>query len=259
MREGSRAGASKPRQRAAARVAPFRDTPGASARGLPEPEGQAIDGGRLPGAAPLGRRSAIAIARAPHDQADRGRPRAAQAPLDLAFEPVADHRRRHEGEQDHDGTTARRTAEARRAITRRCPIRSAAAAPAWSATSKLFLDSGSISSQGHPASQGSSERWAELETGSSSAGPGRRPGRPLGTASVRRRRDPRSGRRRSVPTWRSRGDAGSAGRRSRSRSRRGPRSRGSGGSPPLVPAIADLPSDDRQHQHPRDAARAVRP
>ena len=43
--------------------------------------------------------------------------------------------------------------------------------PAWSATSKLLRASGSSSFHRQPASQGSSERWAELETGSSSAGP----------------------------------------------------------------------------------------
>ena len=57
------------------------------------------------------------------------------------------------------------------AISRRCPISSAAAVPAWSATSKLLRVSGSISSGRQPASHGISARWAELETGSSSVGP----------------------------------------------------------------------------------------
>ena len=65
----------------------------------------------------------------------------------------------------------RRTARSSSAISRRWPISSAAAAPACSATSKLLRTSGSIASQSQPASQGTRTMWAELETGSSSAGP----------------------------------------------------------------------------------------
>ena len=57
------------------------------------------------------------------------------------------------------------------AISRRWPISSANAAPVCSATSKLLRSSGSIVSQSQPASQGTRTMWAELETGSSSAGP----------------------------------------------------------------------------------------
>ena len=161
----------KPRQRAAVRVAPLRETPGASAAACARPR-----------ASP-----SIAVACAPvadlwpavgdrhrgsaGEQPDRGRERPAEVALDGSLEEP--RRRSPQAGRKGPSTLAFRRSKVRSssAITCRCPTSSAAAAPACSATSKVFCSSGSRPSASQPASQGIRVRWAELETGRSSVGP----------------------------------------------------------------------------------------
>ena len=160
----------KPRQRAAVRVAPFRETPGARAAACASPRASPSIAVALPLSRTWGRRSAITIAAAPASSpiaVGRGPPRYRSIGRSRATPQSTG------GRNDRPRTVALRRSKERSssAITRRWPTSSAAAAPACSATSKLFCSSGSRPSSSQPASQGIKVRWAELETGSSSVGP----------------------------------------------------------------------------------------
>ena len=161
----------KRRQRAAARVTPLRETPGASAAAWAMPSASPSAGSpRRARAAAAGcrRRASPPPRRAGRRRSPAARPAAARSAARACSRrsPPAGRRGR--------GASARAAVELRaapRRSVRRWPISSAAAAPACSATSKLLRSSGSIASQSQPASQGTRTMWAELETGSSSAGP----------------------------------------------------------------------------------------
>src|SRR5688500_18332970 len=166
------------------------------------------------------------------------------------------------GTNDRPTTAARRASNApsSAAISCRNPSRSAAAVPACSATSKLLRASASSSYHGQPASHGTSEMWAELETGSSSVGPwmtpsdAARPGLSSRAAGVAGTRSPlrlgcrRCGRLPGSPSPDEPvNDAGE--------------DRGQHDVvpvvevvAPLLPTVADLAADETEHQHPRDAA-----
>ena len=168
----------KRRARAAVSVAPLRETPGHQRGRLGDPEREPVGGAGVARAALLRARVGGEHRGRPGDEPGGDRPRAAEPRLDLPLERVADERRRNERERDDRGPPARRRRRSSAAISRRWPISSAAAVPACSATSKLLRASGSISPQPQPASRGTSERCAELETGSSSVGPWTAPSAP---------------------------------------------------------------------------------
>ena len=138
----------------------------------------------------------------PRRRAGRGgRPRPAEAPLDRPLERVADDRRGQEGEAEHGGPArvegaqlfGDQPAAGRSAAP---PPRRRAARPRSSCAAP-----GRSSSQSQPASQGTRTMWAELETGSSSAGPWTTPSatarpagiRPSAARSSARRRPARLG------------------------------------------------------------------
>ncbi len=178
-------------------------------RGLGDAERQAVRRRRLaatpllwpacrrPASPPPRRAGRSAVARGPPSRS-----------LDRPLQRVADDRRGQEGEAEDERPTPVEARAALRRSVRRWPISSAAAAPVCSATSKLLRTSGSIASQSQPAARGRRTMWAELETGSSSAGPwtmpsatARRAGIRPSTVSLKRRpaapsRPPRRARRR---------------------------------------------------------------
>ncbi len=90
----------KPRQRAAARVTPLRETPGASAAAWAMPSARPSAGAGV--AAPALLRPCVGDQhrRRPREQPDRRRLRTAEPLLDRALERVADQRRRQEGEAE---------------------------------------------------------------------------------------------------------------------------------------------------------------
>ena len=161
---------SKRRALAAVRVAPLRETPGISAAACASPSASPSTGPASPGPRTCGRRSASTIASAPATSPaaiEPGPPSRRSIGRSSAYPAIAG------GTNESAITAARRRSKAASsaAIRRRWPISSAAAVPACRAISKLLRSSGSSRSTSQPANQGSSERWAELETGSSSAGP----------------------------------------------------------------------------------------
>ena len=230
---------SKPRQRAAARVAPFRDTPGTSAAAWPSAERQAVDGRRPRrgrGAAAGGRR-----------RASRPRPRAARrrspagrrgARSIWRSKRVADDRRRDERERDDRGAAGVERAAARRRS--RAAARSAAPPrPRRAARPRSSCATpGRGRSQRQPASQGSERQVRRARHRQQLRRPldERRAQPPCaGVQPVGRRQ--RQARRASAPTWRSApAPADEQVDDRRSRSPRPPRSRGSGGSPSSPPS-----------------------
>ncbi len=89
------------RHRAAASVAPLRETPGNSEHACATPSHSASSAPASACVRSWGERSASAIATAPDEQTGRDRRRRPEVPLDRPLEPVADHRRRGEREADH--------------------------------------------------------------------------------------------------------------------------------------------------------------
>ena len=106
----------KRRQRAAARVMPLRETPGASAAAWATPSASPSSGARLAATAQLRPGVRRQHRRRTGEQAVGGRPRPAEAALDRPLELVADHGRRQEGEGQDDGA-ARSKARSSSAIS----------------------------------------------------------------------------------------------------------------------------------------------
>src|SRR5687767_10461071 len=166
------------------------------------------------------------------------------------------------GTNDRPTTAARRASNApsSAAISCRKPSSSAAAVPACSATSKLLRASASSSYHGQPASHGTSEMWAELETGSSSVGPwmtpsaAARPGLSSRAAGAAGTRSPlRLGRR---CRWRLPGPAALDEPVDDAEKDRGEHDVVAVVEviAPLLPVVADLLADEPEHQDPRHAA-----
>ena len=153
----------------------MRETPGASAAAWATPSARPSTGGRFAAAAQLLAAVGDQHQRRAGEQAEGGRPRPAEPLLDLPLEAVADRRRRSEGERQQRApgggrscAAPRRSAAAGRSAApprRRCGARprSSCAPPGRSPPSPS------------PRSQGTRTMWAELETGSSSAGPWTKP------------------------------------------------------------------------------------
>ena len=199
------------RQRAAARVTPLRETPGGQRRRLGDAEREPVGRGRFAAPAPLRPGVGDEHRRGAGEQAVGGRARDRRGGARSAA-PGCSRRPPPAGRRGRAAAPAGRR-------TRAAPRRSAAAgrpaapaaAPVCSATSKLLRSSGSIASQSQPASQGTRTMWAELETGSSSAGPwtipsaiARRVGSRPSPAALKRRwcrpaREPRRARPRPRP------------------------------------------------------------
>ena len=166
---------SKRRSLAAVSVAPLRETPGISAAACPTPRASPSAAPASPAPRSWGARSAATIAAPSRRPA---RPRSTPGPPKRSSIWRSNRKPATAGGRKERATTAARRPSKERsslAISRRWPISSAAAPPAWTATSKLLRASGSASCQLQPSSQGTRLRWAELETGSSSAGPWIRP------------------------------------------------------------------------------------
>ena len=170
--------------------------PGASAAAWATPSARPSAAAASPRPRSCGRVSATQHRGGAGEQADRRSP--AARPAAARSGARSRSRRPPRAGRRGRGRAPRRPSNSRSssAIVCRWPISSAAAAPACSATSKLLRSSGSISSQSQPASQGTRTMWAELETGSSSAGPWTTPSasaRPRRRCSRLRRRRPRPG------------------------------------------------------------------
>ena len=196
----------KRRQRAAARVTPLRETPGASAAAW-----ASRARARRPAPASPRPRSLRPACRRPASPPRRraGRPRSPAARRAAARSAArACSRRPPRAGRRAPSTSARRAGRSARsssAITRRWPISSAAAAPACSATSKLLRTSGSSSL---PVPAG--EPGDEDDVGG--AGDRQQLGRALDDARARPRAGLGSGRR---PRRSSAAGAGRLGRRPR--------------------------------------------
>ena len=163
----------KRRQRAAARVAPLRETPGRERRRLGDAEREPVGGAGLAAPAPLRaacRRASIArapasspsaVARGPPSRRSIGRSSGSRPPP-AGRKESAEHRSARRRSKDAqllgDQPAAGRSAAP--------PPRRRAAPPRSSCAPR-----GRARSQSQPASQGTRTMWAELETGSSSAGP----------------------------------------------------------------------------------------
>ena len=140
-----------PRHRAAASVAPFRDTPGIRAAVWASPSASPSAGRTLSRPRRCGRVSAITIAAAPAIR-PAAVARAAQPALDDALEREPGERGGSERQRDNGRARESKDRSSTRSA-RRWPTSSAPAAPAWSATSKLFAAPGQPWSQSQPASQ----------------------------------------------------------------------------------------------------------
>src|SRR4051812_23628980 len=165
---------SKRSRRAAVSVAPLRETPGASAQACATPIASASAAPASECARDAGRRSAAASTR--------------PAAICAEATPRADPSRRSIGRSNSSaaapgGTNSSACRPSRRASSERTTsatssrraIRSASAVPAWSATSNDLRSSSSSSTYDQPRSAGTSTRWPLLEIGRSSAGPCSRP------------------------------------------------------------------------------------
>ena len=230
--------------------------PRGQGRRLGDAEGQAVDRGRF-----AARRAAARAGRRPPSGPRRrgGRRRSPAARRAVPRSGARSRSRppppgRRRGPAGAPGRASKLRSSS--AISRRWPIRSAAAAPVWRATSKLLRTSGSIASQSQPSSQGTRTIWAELETGRSSAGPctmpsaiapaGRQP--PFAQAAGGRRRVSGSA-----------GSRVSACRASRRPGRRSPRrrcSRGSRGVRATFPIRPRPPGRAIRSRSPRGSSRA---
>ena len=239
-----------------------RDARGQRGR-LGEPEREPVGRGR----APLGPR-----------RCGRGPPRPspaapASSPTAVASGPPSRRsigRSKAKPRSPGEGTRARpppafgrRRSRSSSAITRRWPISSAAAAPAWSATSKLFWSSGSqVRRRSQPGrARGSVSGGRSWIPGSSSVGPWTAP-RTIALDGSHERAAPRRPLRSPLA---SAGSTCAARVRlisslddQRHDARRAPRSRGSAGGPStrshLLPTSRPM---QRQRQHPGDAAARV--
>ena len=211
----------KRRQRAAARVTPLRETPGASAAAWATPRARPSIGVASPRPRSCSRRSADHHQRGAEEEAEGGRPRAAEPSLDLALEAVADRRRRGEGEDQQErpagveaAAAPRRSAAAGRSGApprRRCGARprSSCAPPGRSRPSPS------------PAARGRGRCGRSWRPAAARRGPARSPARSRGTPAAALRSSVRGRRRlRSEPSVEPVGDA----------ARRSPRRRCSRGS-----------------------------
>ena len=102
------------RRRAAASVAPLRETPGEQRARLREPEPQRVAGAGVLVVRVWGARSARAIATDPATSPRGDRRRRAEMALDRPLERVADDRRGHERQGDERQAPAQRRARPRR-------------------------------------------------------------------------------------------------------------------------------------------------
>ncbi len=156
--------------RAAVNVAPFLDTPGASAHACPSPISTASRAVASSWGRSAGRRSAAA----------RTTPATSCAPATPRGDPSRSSIGRSNRKAASPGgmnvsacRRSRRPSISRRTSATSCrsAIKSAPAVPACSATSNDLRVSSSSSAYDHPSSAGTSTRWPDDEMGSSSAGP----------------------------------------------------------------------------------------
>src|SRR3954447_8313808 len=234
------------RARAAASVAPLRETPGISAHAWATPSRSASSAPASSRPRRCGARSATSIATDP-----RASPAAIVAGVPRRCSIGRSKRLPITAGGANDSATSWARRRLTPGISCRSATSSAAAVPACSATSNALRSSPSSSVYGHPRSQGTSVMCADDETGRSSAGPCSAP------SAIEWRRGSGSaggdiGRRLGLPASPPPAhdevdDADDDGGEHRVVDV-------PEGILPLVPAIAHLVADEREHEHPRDAA-----